>query len=80
MTVWLLFLRYESESECEICSVGSDSLQSHGLYAVHGILQDRILEWVAIPSPAELPDPGIKLGSPALQVISLPTEYKGSLL
>ena len=49
-------------------------------YTVHGILQDRILEWVAIPSPAELPDPGIELGSPALQVISLPTEYKGSLL
>ena len=27
-----------------------------------------------IPSPADLPDPGIDLGSPALQVDSLPTE------
>ena len=27
----------------------------------------RILEWVAIPSPADLPDPGIEPGSPALQ-------------
>ena len=27
----------------------------------------RILEWVAIPSPGDLPDPGIELGSPALQ-------------
>ena len=27
-----------------------------------------------IPSPADLPDPGIELGSPALQVDSLPTE------
>ena len=43
-------------------------------YTAHGILQARILEWVAIPSPAELPDPEIELGSPALQVMSLPTE------
>ena len=46
-------------------------------YTVHGILQARILEWVAIPSPADLPDPGIKLGSPALQEDSLPTELSG---
>ena len=34
------------------CSVVSNSLQPHGLYppgsSVHGILQARILEWVAI--------------------------------
>ena len=30
-----------------------------------------------IPSPADLPDPGIKLGSPALQADSLPTELLG---
>ena len=30
--------------------------------SVHGILQARILEWVAIPSPGDLPDPGIKPG------------------
>ena len=34
----------------------------------------RILEWVAIPSPGDLPDPGVELGSPALQADSLPTE------
>ena len=28
----------------------------------------------SIPSPVNLPDPGIKPGSPALQVDSLPTE------
>jgi len=28
--------------------------------SVNGILQARILEWVAIPSPEDLPDPGIK--------------------
>ena len=34
-------------------------------YTVHGILQARILEWVAVPSPGDLPDPGIKPVSPA---------------
>ena len=35
--------------------------------SIHGILQARILEWAAIPSPEHLPDPGIKPGSPTLQ-------------
>ena len=39
--------------------------------SVHGISQARILEWVAISSPGDLPDPGIKLISPALQADSL---------
>ena len=83
-------------------------------YTVHGILQARILEWVAVPFsrvssqsrdrtqvswvgggsftswttreaqeywsgcplpfPGDLPDPGIELGSPALQVDPLPAE------
>ena len=30
-------------------SVMSDSLGPHGLYTAHGILQARILEWVAFP-------------------------------
>ena len=37
--------------------------------SIHGILQARILEWVACPPPGDLPDPGIKpasLMSPAL--------------
>ena len=34
----------------------------------------RILEWIPVPSPADLPNPGIKLGSSALQVDSLWTE------
>ena len=42
--------------------------------SVHGILQARILEWVAIPSPEDLSDPGIKPGSPALQADSLPSK------
>ena len=37
----------------------------------HGILQERILEWVAIlfSSPGNLCDPGIKPSSPVLQQI-----------
>ena len=42
--------------------------------SVLGILQARILEWSAIPSPGNLPDPGIKPGSPALQADSLLSE------
>ena len=45
--------------------------------SVHGILQARILEWVAIPFSGYLPDPGIEPGSPALQADSLPSEPPG---
>ena len=94
----------------------SESLQPMD-YMVHGILQARILEWVAfpffrassqprdqtqvsciagrfftswatreaqecwsgqlIPSPADLPNPGINLGSPASHADSLPAELPG---
>ena len=33
--------------------------------SVHGILQARILEWVAMPPPGDLPEPGIEPVSPA---------------
>ena len=46
-------------------------------YTVHGILQARILEWWPFPSPGDLPNPGIKPSSPALQADSLPAEPKG---
>ena len=45
--------------------------------SVHGILQARILEWVAIPSPGDLPNPGIQPESPTLQADSLPSEPLG---
>ena len=34
--------------------------------SVHGIFQAKVLEWVAFPSPGDLPNPGLKPGSPAL--------------
>ena len=45
-----------------------------------GILQSRILEWVAMPSSRDLPNPGIEPRSPALQVDSLPSEPPGKPL
>ena len=56
----------------ELCSPPGSS--------VHGILQARILEWVAVLPPGDLPDPGIKPMSPvsaALQADSLPAEPSG---
>ena len=54
------------------CSLPGSSLD--------GILQGRILEWVAISFSRDLSDPGIKPGFPALQVDSLPTELSGKPL
>ena len=102
--------RHESQSCPTLC-------YPMGVYTVHGILQARILEWVAftfsrgssqprdrtqvfciaggfftswamreaqeywsgqpIPSPGDLLNPGMELGSPTLQVDSLPTEPPG---
>ena len=42
-----------------------------------GILQARILVWVAMPSSRGPSNPGIKPRSPALQVDSLPAEPQG---
>ena len=47
--------------------------------SVHGILQARILEWVAmVHGSGDLPGPGTEPVSPALQVDSLPLRHQGS--
>ena len=46
-------------------------------YTVHGILQARILEWIAFPFSGDLPNPGIKPRSSELQADSLPAESQG---
>ena len=45
--------------------------------SVHGIFQASGLPF---PSQGDLPDPGIELGSPALQADSLPTELSGKVM
>ena len=45
--------------------------------SAHGVFQARILEWIAFPSPGDIPDLGIKPGSPALQADSLLFEPPG---
>ena len=53
-----------------VCSLAGSS--------VHGILQARILEWVAIPSSRGSSQPRIEPASPALQVDSLLSDVQGS--
>ena len=48
--------------------------------SVHGILQARLLEWVAVPFSRGLPDPGIKPRSlPHCRQILYHLSYQGSL-
>ena len=44
---------------------------------LHGILQARILEWVAISFFRDLPKPKTEPGSPVSQANSLPSEPSG---
>ena len=46
-------------------------------YTVHGILQARILEWVAVPFSRDLSNPGTEPRSPTLQVDSLTAGLQG---
>ena len=46
-------------------------------YTVHGILQDRILQWVAFPFSRGSPNQGIEPRSPPLQMDSLPAKTQG---
>ena len=57
----------------------SNSLQPHGLYAVHGIFQARILEWVAFPFSREIfPTQGLNPGLPHCRQILYQLSHKGS--
>ena len=58
---------FASKSESESSSVAT-------------MLQARMLEWVGVPSPEALPNPGMQPNSPALQVDSLPAELLGKPL
>ena len=76
----------EKVSDTCVCvlssSVVSDSLQPQGLQptrlSVHGILQARILEWVAMPSSRGSSQPRDQTAPPALQADPLPLSHRGS--
>ena len=51
-----------------------------GSFVHIGISRKEYWHGLPFPSPGDLPDLGIKLGSPALQVDSLPSEPSGNLL
>ena len=50
--------------------------QSQGC-SIHGIFQAGLLEWLPIPSPGNLPNPGIEPMPPVLQTDPLPAEPSG---
>ena len=65
----------ESVTVAQLCPTLCDPTD----HTAHGILQARILEWAAIPSPRDLPNPRIEPRSPALQADSLPAEPQRKL-
>ena len=73
-------------TECRTLIASSFSTISYSYMGFPGgvtgkLIQARILEWVAIPAPGNLPNPGIETVSlPALWSHSLPIEPLGSLL
>ena len=64
---------HRAESESDL--VKSNSLRSHGI--VHGILQVRILEWVAMSSSRGSSQPRGQTQVYSLQANSLPAEPQG---
>ena len=65
------------------CSAVSNSLQPRGLYVAHqappsmGFSRQEYWSGLPFPSPGDLPDPGIKPRSPALQADTLTSEPLG---
>ena len=65
------------------CSVVYNSLQPHGLYlagllCLWGFSRQEYWSGLPCPPPGDLPNPGIKPRSPALQEDSLPYELPGN--
>ena len=67
----------KSITVCESHSVRFDSLQPHGPYTVHRILQARILEWVAYPFSRGSSQPRNRTRVSCIQADSLPAELPG---
>ena len=74
--IWIyVYVFWTFESESWSGSVGHWVVSNSATpWTVHGVLQARI------PTPGDLPDPGVKFRSPALQADSLPSEPSGKPL
>ena len=68
-----LYMKSENVKVTQSCATLYNSMD----YTVHGILQARILEWVAIPFSRASSQPRTEAGSPSLWVDSLPAELPG---
>ena len=73
------YIPYSCASEVKVAQL-CPTLYEPMAYIGHRILQTRILEWVAFPSPGDFPNPGIEPRSPTLQADSLPAEPLGKSL
>ena len=83
MTLWMLgdldFPKFVCVQLLQLCLTLWDPMDcSLPGSSVHGILQARILEWVAMLPPGDLPDLGSEVHLLHWQVNSLPTEPPGS--
>ena len=71
---WKLGLKCVSRSVVSNSLLDPKDCSPPGFF-VHGTLQARILEWVAMPSPGDLPNPGTE---PRFPEDSLPSESPGN--
>ena len=67
-------------SRVQLCEAMCEALCSPPGSSVHGILQARILAWVAIPFSRGFSQPTIEPGSLALQADFLPSEPAGKIV
>ena len=75
----LLVLPKHTHCACSVSSVVSDSVTLWTAASLStGFSRQEYCGGLPFPSPGDLPNPGIKLTSPALQVDSLPTELSGN--
>ena len=81
LALFHLILRFTHEVKvkvAQLCPIlGYPVERSPPDSSVHGIPQAIILEWAAMPFSRDLPNPGIKSRSPALQADSLRFELLG---
>ena len=79
-SVFLCIIWMRASSVTQSCPTLCDPMDYSPLgSSVHGIFQARVLSGLPSPSPRDLPDPGIKPRSLALQAGSLSSEAQGNM-